>query len=87
MSNLKIDIDNLESITPDFVKQLDAYKFPPVWLQDDYLSMRSMAFCGNKPLYFYLDKLQEVKDNLREEGYVFNCDILRDYSLETSDND
>lgn len=45
-----------------------------VWMRDDYLSMRGMAFCGDRKTYDLLELVAQLKEQLRKEGYEFNCD-------------
>lgn len=45
-----------------------------VWMRDDYLSMRGMAFCGDRRTYDLLEIAADLKEQLRSEGYEFNCD-------------
>lgn len=42
-----------------------------IWVRDDYLSMRGMAFCGDKELYDLLEHTANLKEKLRSEGHVF----------------
>lgn len=59
------DIDNLEDT---------AGNKGVVWMRDDYLSMRGMAFCGDRRTYDLLEITADLKEQLRSEGYEFNCD-------------
>lgn len=74
----KLDVSTL---THEFVKNLDE-NVKPVWLRDDYLCMRDYALMkdmhGNieQDLFKYLDKLAEVKEEMRAEGYTFIIDTL-----------
>ena len=45
-----------------------------VWMRDDYLSMRGMAFCGDRETYDLLELVAQFKEVMRHEGYEFNCD-------------
>lgn len=72
---ISIDYNNPEQITVEYVLWLDGWDNPPVWLRDDYLSMRGMAFCGNRPMYNWLDRLSDVKQAVRIlKDYDFNVD-------------
>lgn len=69
------------TLTHEFVKNLDQ-NVKPVWLRDDYLCMRDYALMKDKDgkveqeLFDYLDKLAEVKEEMREAGYTFIIDTL-----------
>lgn len=73
---MKIDMENLDSVDVVFLTELDSLTNPPVWLRDDYLSMRGMAFCGDRKLYDYLERVAWVKECMYESGYEFNCDKI-----------
>lgn len=74
---ISIDYNNPDQITVDWILYLDAMKRPPVWLGDDYLSMRGMAFCGDRPMYNWLDRLADMKEAIRiVDGYKFNVDKI-----------
>lgn len=74
---MKIDFNNLDQITVDYVLELDSHKFPPVWLRDDYLSMRGMCFTSDRAMYNWLDRLADMKWVVRiTEGYEFRVDKL-----------
>lgn len=45
-----------------------------VWMRDDYLSMRGMAFCGDRKTYDLLELVAGFKEEMCKEGYEFNCD-------------
>lgn len=74
----KLDISTL---THDFVKDLDT-RLKPAWLRDDYLCMRDYALMKDVngkidgELFNYLDKLADVKEEMRAQGYVFTVDQL-----------
>ena len=45
-----------------------------VWMRDDYLCMRGMAFCVDHDSYNLLEKVAQLKEVMVEDGYEFNCD-------------
>lgn len=45
-----------------------------VWMRDDYLSMRGMAFAGDRETWQLLEDVSILKEDLKLEGYEFNCD-------------
>lgn len=69
------------TLTHEFVKNLDE-NVKPAWLRDDYLCMRDYALMKDmngkveQELFDYLDKLAEVKEEMREAGYTFIIDTL-----------
>ncbi|MNV88967.1 hypothetical protein D3C71_1832190 [compost metagenome] len=38
-----------------------------------------MAFCGDRKLYDYLERIDNVKEQLRNEGYEFNVDKINPF--------
>lgn len=74
---MKIDYNNPDQITVEYLLDLDAFPYPPVWLRDDYLSMRGMAFYSDRPMYNWLDRLADMKQAVRIiENYDFNVDKI-----------
>lgn len=74
---MKIDYNNPDQITVEYVLELDAYKHPPVWLREDYLSMRGICYGSDRPMYNWLDRLADIKQAIRIiEDYDFNVDKL-----------
>lgn len=71
---MKIDMSNLDSVDVVFIKELDNLPNPPVWIRDDYLSMRGIVFYSDRKLYDYLERIAWVKECMYESGYAFNCD-------------
>jgi hypothetical protein len=59
------DIDNLEDT---------AGNKGVVWMRDDWLSMRGMAFYSDRKQYDFAEKVAALKEVMIEEGYEFNCD-------------
>lgn len=59
------DLDNLENSDGSF---------GVVWMRDDYLSMRGMAFCGDRKTYDLLELVAQFKAVMQSECYEFNCD-------------
>ena len=68
----KIDKQMMKDI--DILPQGDSGLKGVVWMRDDYLSMRGMAFCGDRRTYDLLEITADLKEQLRSEGYEFNCD-------------
>lgn len=74
---MKIDYNNIDQITIEYVLELDSYTHPPVWLREDYLSMRGMAFCSDRAMYNWLDRLADIKQAIRiTKDYDFNVDRI-----------
>lgn len=72
---ISIDYNNPDQITVEWVLYLDSLENPPVWLRDDYLSMRGMAFCSNRAMYNWLDRLADMKQALATvNNYDFRVD-------------
>jgi hypothetical protein len=67
----KFDLSKLDR---QMMKDIDSMGKGVVWMRDDYLSMRGMAFCSDRKLYDLLGKVELLRDELINEGYVFNCD-------------
>lgn len=61
------DVDQLPA-------SIDGVKKGVVWMRDDYLSMRGMAFCGDRKTYDLLELVAQFKEVMRADGYEFNCD-------------
>lgn len=67
---------DLTKMDREMLLELDSRPFPPIWICDDYLSMRGMAFCTDRPLYDFLEKIDKLKEEIEAEGYEFNCDKI-----------
>lgn len=71
---MKVDMNNLDSITPEFLKLMDSEGYRPAWITWSYLSMRGMAFSSDRKLYDYLERVEEVKEQMIKDGYSFYVD-------------
>lgn len=72
---ISIDYNNPDQITVEYVLFLDSLGVPPVWLRDDYLSMRGMCFSSNRPMYNWLDRLADMKEAIRiTQDHKFRAD-------------
>ena len=45
-----------------------------VWMRDDWLSMRGMAFYSDRERYDFAEIVALLKEVMLHEGYEFNCD-------------
>lgn len=73
----KFDLTKLDRQMMKDLDQLPAGKNGEkgvVWMRDDYLSMRGMAYNDDRKLYDRLELVAQFKEVMIEEGYVFNCD-------------
>lgn len=70
---MKIDMSNLDSVTPEFLKLMDQKMV--AWLTWSYLSMRGYCYEDRK-LYAYLERVAEVKEKMISDGYSFIVDAI-----------
>lgn len=74
---MKFDLTNIDKQMMkdiDILPQGNSGLKGVVWMRDDYLSMRGMAFCGDRKTYDFLELVSGFKEEMRCEGYEFNCD-------------
>jgi hypothetical protein len=68
MTTPPIKVEGFADITEEYL--LKSHE-SIVWMRDDYLSMRCWA---DDPVQkYYLDKVAEMKQNMRDRGITFNC--------------
>ena len=74
---ISIDYNNPDQITVEYVLWLDAWEVPPVWLREDYLSMRGMCYSSNRPMYNWLDRMADMKQAVAIiENHDFRVDKI-----------
>jgi hypothetical protein len=69
----KLDIQMMKDL--DALPQSDSGLKGVVWMRDDWLCLRGMAFCVDREQYDFAELVAQFKEVMRaEEGYEFNCD-------------
>jgi hypothetical protein len=73
---MKFDLNKIDKQMMKDIDSLDdtAGNKGVVWMRDDYLSMRGMAFYGDRKTYDLLELVAGFKEEMCKDGYEFNCD-------------